>query len=83
MYQALLFSSIFNNNFNKEDLLEEISDLNQQVAKLMKEKDELMALKVSQLGLNPEDEDAVKDGKTSEDGEEGEEKEGRLSCIQL
>ena len=27
----------FNNNFNKEDLLEEISDLNQQVAKLMKE----------------------------------------------
>ena len=43
----------FNNNFNKEDLLEEISDLNQQVAKLMKEKDELMAMKVSQLGLKP------------------------------
>ena len=40
----------FDNNFNKEDLLEEISDLNQQVARLMKEKDELMAMKVSQLG---------------------------------
>lgn len=46
----------FNNNFNKEDLLEEISNLNQQVAKLMKEKDELMAMKVSQLGLNPDGE---------------------------
>ncbi len=58
----------FNNNFNKEDLLEEISNLNQQVAKLMKEKDELMAMKVSQLGLNP---DGEGDGAgTGEDGEE-------------
>ena len=60
---------------SKEELLNEVANLNDQVAKLMKEKDELMALKVSQLGLNPEDEeknkDAVKDGKTSEDGEEG------------
>jgi len=42
---------------NQEDLLGEISDLNDQVAKLMKEKDELMAMKVSQLGLKPGDED--------------------------
>ena len=60
----------FNNNFNKEDLLEEISDLNQQVAKLMKEKDELMAMKVSQLGLNP---DGTDPDKTAGDGEDGEE----------
>ena len=59
----------FNNNFNKEDLLEEISDLNQQVAKLMKEKDELMAMKVSQLGLNPDGTDPDETG-TGEDGEE-------------
>ena len=59
----------FNNNFNKEDLLEEISDLNQQVAKLMKEKDELMAMKVSQLGLNPDGTDPDGTG-TGEDGEE-------------
>ena len=62
---------------SKEELLNEVANLNDQVAKLMKEKDELMALKVSQLGLNPEDveknKDAVKDGKTCEDGEEGEE----------
>ena len=59
----------FNNNFNKEDLLEEISNLNQQVAKLMKEKDELMAMKVSQLGLNPDGE-----GENATPGE-GEEEE--------
>lgn len=44
-------------NMNKEELLEEIANLNDQVKKLMKEKDELMAMKVSQLGLNPEDEE--------------------------
>ena len=41
---------------NQEELLEEIAELNEQVKKLMKEKDELMAMKVSQLGLKPEDE---------------------------
>ena len=60
----------FDNNFNKEDLLEEISDLNQQVARLMKEKDELMAMKVSQLGLNPDGTDGDKQAGTGEDGEE-------------
>ena len=59
----------FNNNFNKEDLLEEISNLNQQVAKLMKEKDELMAMKVSQLGLNPDGEEE-ESGTSGEEGEE-------------
>ena len=46
------------NNFNKDELLEEIANLNAKVRKLMKEKDELMAMKVSQLGVNPEDENA-------------------------
>lgn len=40
---------------DQEDLLEEISDLNQQVRNLMKEKENIMAMKVSQLGLSPED----------------------------
>ena len=60
----------FNNNFNKEDMLEEISNLNQQVAKLMKEKDELMAMKVSQLGINPEAKDEANNISSSEGGEE-------------
>lgn len=41
---------------NQEELLNEIGNLNDQVRKLMKEKEEIMAMKVSQLGLKPEDE---------------------------
>ncbi len=48
----------------QESLLEELADLNKQVRQLMKEKDELMAMKVSQLGLSP-DEEAV-EGMTEE-----------------
>ena len=35
---------------SNEDLIEEISDLQRQVVKMTKEKDEIMAMKVSQLG---------------------------------
>ena len=58
---------------SKDELLNEIANLNDRVAKLMKEKDELLALKVSQLGLKPGEEemDNVKDGETAEEGEEG------------
>ena len=52
------FIKLRKSGLNQEDLLEEIGNLNQQVRKLMKEKDELMAMKVSQLGLNPDDEEA-------------------------
>ena len=38
---------------SNEDLLEEISVLQRRVMKLMKEKDEIMAMKVTQMGLNP------------------------------
>jgi hypothetical protein len=55
---------------DQESLLEELADLHEQVRKLMKEKDELYAMKVSQIGLSP-DEDAS--GATP--GEEGEENE--------
>lgn len=46
----------FNRSLNQEDLLEEIANLNDQVVKLMREKDEIMALKVSQLGIKPGEE---------------------------
>ena len=56
----------------QETLLEELADLQKQVVTLMKEKDELYAMKVSQLGLKPE-EDAMGGGvggTTSEEGDE-------------
>ncbi len=45
----------------QESLLEELADLHKQVRTLMKEKDELYAMKVSQLGLSP-DEDPTTEG---------------------
>ncbi len=42
---------------NQEDLLDEIANLNGQVNKLMKEKEKIMAMKVSKLGLRPDEED--------------------------
>ncbi len=41
---------------NQEELLDEINTLNTQVDKLLKEKNEIMAMKVSQLGLKPGEE---------------------------
>ncbi|MDD2504943.1 MAG: hypothetical protein PHF21_01570 [Bacilli bacterium] len=41
---------------NQEELLDEINNLNSQVDKLLKEKNEIMAMKVSQLGLKPGEE---------------------------
>ena len=38
---------------NQDALLKEVASLNGQVAKLVKEKDEILAMKVSQLGLKP------------------------------
>ena len=46
----------------EEDLLEEIDDLNRKVIKLSKTNDEIMAMKVSQLGLNPEEPDLGGEG---------------------
>ena len=52
---------------NQEELLDEIANLNSQVKKLMKEKEEIMAMKVSQLGLKP----GEKDTEDKPEGEEG------------
>ena len=56
---------------NQEELLDEIGNLNQKVRQLMKEKDELMAMKVSQLGLRPgENEEESTEGNSEDSGEE-------------
>lgn len=52
----------------QESLLEEIGSLNEQVATLMKEKQDILALKVSQLGLKPnEEEEEVLEEETPEE----------------
>ena len=50
---------------DQESLLEEVSTLNNEVAKLMKEKETILAMKVSKLGLKPDESD------TEEPGQEG------------
>ncbi len=51
---------------DQESLLEEVSTLNSKVATLMKEKEDILAMKVSKLGLRPDEDDTEK---TSEDNE--------------
>lgn len=63
---------------NQEDLLDEIFNLNNQVKKLMKEKDEILAMKVSKLGLSPEDPEIL-----DEEDEEAEEGERDLSNVRF
>jgi len=41
---------------DQESLLEEVSDLNTRVGQLMKEKEEIMAMQVSKLGIRPDEE---------------------------
>ena len=55
----------------QEELLDEVGELNEQVNKLMKEKDELYAMKVSQLGLKPgtSPTETPGEGEEAEDGE--------------
>ena len=50
----------------QESMLDEIADLNGRVATLMKEKEDILAMKVSQLGLKPDESSTI----------EGENKEG-------
>ena len=57
----------------QESLLEEISDLNGRVATLLKEKEDILAMKVSQLGLKPNESNTIDGAQaTGEEGEEGE-----------
>ena len=65
-------------SLSKEEMLEEISNLNDKVAKLMKEKEELMAMKVSQLGVNPEDGES-----TNSEGEGTEEEDKSMDGIRF
>lgn len=72
------------NHLNQDELLEEIADLNEQVHKLMKEKDEIMAMKVSQLGLKPNEEEENKsEGEPEQINEEDLENAGNIRFPKL
>ena len=46
---------------DQESLLEEVSTLNSKVATLMKEKEDILAMKVSHLGLKPNENETVEE----------------------
>ncbi len=50
----------------QESLLEEVSTLNNEVAKLVKEKETILAMKVSKLGLKPDESDVEEGGGESD-----------------
>jgi len=67
----------------EEEMLEEIINLNEEVANLVKENDRIMAMKVSQLGLKPEEE-AIKEEENKEneiDEEFGDRRFPQLSMV--
>ena len=51
---------------DQESLLEEVSTLNSKVATLMKEKEDILAMKVSKLGLRPDEDDTEKISENNE-----------------
>ena len=58
----------------QESMLDEIADLNGRVAQLLKEKEDILAMKVSQLGLKPNESPTIEGaGETNENGENEEE----------
>ena len=68
----------------QEELLNEVADLQESVKKLQQEKDDIMAMKVSQLGLGPNDK--ASDNKpgsslSTETNEEGDEDENAIETF--
>ena len=61
------YGKIRKKTIEQDSLLQEIASLNGQVAKLVKEKDEILAMKVSQLGLKPGESPEEKPGETKEE----------------
>ncbi len=67
---------------DEEDLLREIGALNRQVVDLIDEKNKIMAMQVSQLGLNPDDADQLVSLKEKEKKTEtGEQRFTKLSMV--
>lgn len=55
----------------QDELLEEVANLNGKIASLMKEKDEILAMKVSQLGLKPGESAEIETNATEGEADDG------------
>ena len=58
---------------SKEEVLEEMGNLNREIIKLTKEKERILAMKVSQLGLRPDESNEIDLNENKENENEGEE----------
>ncbi len=70
----------------QESLLDEISDLNGRVAQLLKEKEDILAMKVSQLGLKPDESATIETpegGASGEGGETGDEEFDKNTAVRF
>ncbi len=54
----------------QESMLDEIADLNGRVATLLKEKEDILAMKVSQIGLRPDESNTIEGATSTGEGEE-------------
>ena len=67
----------------QESLLEEVSHLNKEVATLMKEKEEILAMKVSHLGLKPNEDDTDDNTQKEDDTPVGAPRFSKLNDIDI
>ena len=68
----------------QESLLQEVGELNKEVASLVQEKEKILAMKVSQLGLKPGEEDTIDaEAETSPEGENADNLDGDLDSYRF
>ena len=65
----------------QESMLEEISTLNNEVRNLVKEKQDILAMKVSQLGLSPDESSEITEGEEESEAKVGETRFAKLALI--
>ena len=65
---------------NQDELLDEVAVLNDRISTLVKEKEDILAMKVSQLGLKPNESDTIEQ-KENEDAPAGDTRFAKLATI--
>ena len=70
-------------SLDKKELMKEVADLNEKVVRLSKEKDEILQMKVSQLGLKPDESPILNKEEAEKQEEEGAEGENGIRFAKL
>ena len=71
------------NVIDQESMLKEVADLNKRVAKMSKEREEIMAMKVSQLGLRPDESPELDMSTSNEEGNDAKENDDGIRFARL